>query len=251
MDRSAPTEFLKPIEQKAVLGSDRDLWVSLYKALLFIHVMGAIKSGTLNLEHSYKYRTLDNYMIDRDRWQRDEQTLLARAGLASFVEAKQVLDELDRDLYAQYLRTNRNLVEGNNSWVKLNKDNTLNISTPKVDDADVMPLQNFFPERDYISLLEVLSTVNRYSGFLDEFQHWQQRYHRPKPPQKTFYAGIIGLGCGIGTRKIARISRQILFQAIANGSVVSWQHINLLGEYDFSDEKLKDSVGIKPPKLAA
>jgi len=42
--------------------------------LLFIHVMGAIKSGTLNLEHSYKYRTLDNYMIDRDRWQRDKQT---------------------------------------------------------------------------------------------------------------------------------------------------------------------------------
>jgi hypothetical protein len=89
-------------------------------------------------------------------------------------------------------------------WVKLNKDNTFTISTQKVDDADVMPLQNFFSERDYISLLEVLSTVNRYSGFLDEFQHWQQRYHRSKPPQKTFYAGIIGLGCGIGTRKIAQ-----------------------------------------------
>jgi hypothetical protein len=31
---------------------------------------------------------------------------------------------------------------------------------------------------------------------------------------------------------------------------MSWQHINLLGKYDFSDEKLQDSVGIKPPKLA-
>ena len=46
-------------------------------------------------------------------------------------------------------------------------------------------------------------------------------------------------------------SREALRQAVANGSVVSWQHINLLGEYDFSDEKLQDSVGIKPPKLAA
>ena len=27
------------------------------------------------------------------------------------------------------------------------------------------------------------------------------------------------------------------------------QHINLLGEYDFSDEKLRYSVGIRPPKL--
>ena len=45
--------------------------------------------------------------------------------------------------------------------------------------------------------------------------------------------------------------REALLQAIANGSVVSWQHINLLGEYDFSDDKLEDSVGIKPLKLAA
>ena len=37
--------------------------------------------------------------------------------------------------------------------------------------------------------------------------------------------------------------------AIANHSVISWGHINLLGEYDFSDEKLRDSVGIPPPKI--
>jgi hypothetical protein len=36
--------------------------------------------------------------------------------------------------------------------------------------------------------------------------------------------------------------------AVAHGSVIPWQHI-LLGEYDFSDEKLRDSVGIRPPKL--
>jgi hypothetical protein len=38
------------------------------------------------------------------------------------------------------------------------------------------------------------------------------------------------------------------FDAVAHGSVISWQHINLLGEYDFSDEKLQDNVGIRPPK---
>lgn len=29
---------------------------------------------------------------------------------------------------------------------------------------------------------------------------------------------------------------------------IAWGHVNLLGEYYFSDEKLKDSIGIKPPK---
>ena len=34
-----------------------------------------------------------------------------------------------------------------------------------------------------------------------------------------------------------------------NGSAAAWGHLNLLGEYDFSEDKLQDSVGIKPPKL--
>jgi len=47
------------------------------------------------------------------------------------------------------------------------------------------------------------------------------------------------------------VTRNILLEAVANGSVASWQHLNLLGEYDFSDEKLQDTVGIKPPKMGA
>jgi hypothetical protein len=43
--------------------------------------------------------------------------------------------------------------------------------------------------------------------------------------------------------------REELLQAIAHGSAAAWGHLNLLGEYDFSEDKLQDSVGIKPPKL--
>jgi TnpA family transposase len=73
----------------------------------------------------------------------------------------------------------------------------------------IRPKEEDRPDRNYVSLLEVLATVNRYSGFLDDFQHWQQRYHRERPPQRIFMAGIVGLGCGIGTRKMAQISNQI------------------------------------------
>jgi hypothetical protein len=45
--------------------------------------------------------------------------------------------------------------------------------------------------------------------------------------------------------------RQALIDAVRAGSVVTWHHINLHGEYDFSDEKLQDSVGLQlPTKLA-
>ncbi len=32
---------------------------------------------------------------------------------------------------------------------------------------------------------------------------------------------------------------------------MAWAHINMLGEYDFSDDKLSDALGILPPKKAA
>ena len=44
-------------------------------------------------------------------------------------------------------------------------------------------------------------------------------------------------------------SREAFLDAVAHGSAVAWQRLNLLGEYDFSDEKLRDSIGIRPPKL--
>jgi hypothetical protein len=40
----------------------------------------------------------------------------------------------------------------------------------------------------------------------------------------------------------------ILLKTIATHSPIAWAHINMLGEYDFSDETLQDSTGILPPK---
>jgi hypothetical protein len=46
-------------------------------------------------------------------------------------------------------------------------------------------------------------------------------------------------------------TKEILRRTISMYSPMSWMHINMLGEYDFSDEKLKDAVGILPLKSVA
>ena len=43
--------------------------------------------------------------------------------------------------------------------------------------------------------------------------------------------------------------RRELFESLRGGSIIAWAHINLLGEYDFSDEKLQDSVGLEIPQI--
>ncbi len=45
--------------------------------------------------------------------------------------------------------------------------------------------------------------------------------------------------------------RAELIEAICNGSVATWKHFNLHGEFDFSDERMVDSVGITVPKNPA
>jgi hypothetical protein len=65
---NAPMAFLNPDEREAVSPKDGAFRVSLYKVFLFRHVAGAIKAGNLNLEGSYKYRPLDDYLISRERW---------------------------------------------------------------------------------------------------------------------------------------------------------------------------------------
>ena len=45
-------------------------------------------------------------------------------------------------------------------------------------------------------------------------------------------------------------ARENLLRLIKVHSPASWGHINMLGEYDFSEEKLRDTLDILPPKKA-
>ena len=95
--------------EEAVCTGESGFRVSLYKALLFIHIQKALKSGTFNLRHSYKYRSLDGYLIERKQWEQERETLLAQAGLQAFNDPHNVLTELDETLYQRYLDVNNKI----------------------------------------------------------------------------------------------------------------------------------------------
>ena len=59
-DLTVPMTFLTPVERRAVQHPEGTLRVTLYKMLLFVHLMRCLKSGTINLLDSYKYRPLDD-----------------------------------------------------------------------------------------------------------------------------------------------------------------------------------------------
>jgi len=220
LNPAAPTEFLEPHQQQLVCAESGSLRASLYKALLFIKVAEGIKAGTLNLRSSYKYRSLDDYLIPTDAWFAHRPEYLRRSDLIPFEVCRATLDGLADTLHHQFCATNRHILDGNNPHIHFRKDGSFHVSTPKADADDHAPLTGYFPENRYISLLEVLATVNRLSGFIEDFQHWQVRHNKRRPPDRTFFAGIIGYGCFIGTHRIARISKWINETELDNA--VNW-----------------------------
>ncbi|TLP55538.1 hypothetical protein FEE96_22760 [Parasedimentitalea maritima] len=203
----APMDFLYAGQKAALVRADGSFRRSLYKVFLFQAVATAIKSGDLNVEQSYKYRPMDAYLIDKERWQREKIHLLERAGLTEFVDPAPALATLNSALSAQYQATNGRAAS--NPHLKLRKDGTFHIATPALDAREADPLGYLFPQRHDVPLAQVLETVNNHCDMLRSFEHWQQTNVRQAASHPALLAGIMGLGCGIGVRKMARISSSV------------------------------------------
>ncbi|OZA18742.1 MAG: hypothetical protein B7Y02_01335 [Rhodobacterales bacterium 17-64-5] len=168
--RTAPVAFLDPAEREAV-GNGADFRPSLYKVLLFQHLTKAIKPGSVNLPQSHKYRPLDGYMIGADEWRRDRDQLLAQAGMTGFSDPGPMLSVLKHALDAQFVRTNANIAQGKNPHVKVTATGHVKLGTPKQEEVEATALSRYFPQRHYVPLTEILSTVNAVSGFSDSLSH--------------------------------------------------------------------------------
>jgi TnpA family transposase len=219
LDRTAPAAFLTG-DERAAVWKDGKFRISLYKVLLFRHVAGAIKSGSLNLEQSYKRRPLESYLIEQSRWLAEREQLLERAGLSGFKDPAPVLEELDAALQSRFEDTNRAIAEGKNPHFKMLTGKAFRVSTPKQDEEESEPLRQFFPERHCVPLTEILATVNLHTEFTAELRHLRQTHVRPVS-EKLLLAGVIGLGCAIGSAKMAQISPSIA--AAELDSAINWR----------------------------
>ena len=108
-----PLDFLSAQEIQAVQ-RDGTLVKSLYKCLLFFHVAQAIKSGRLNLRHSYRHRAIQDYLINKKYWQANKAQLLKETGLLPFADGDAYLESLKQAIDDRYIEVNERFLAGNN-----------------------------------------------------------------------------------------------------------------------------------------
>ncbi|MEW6558175.1 MAG: Tn3 family transposase [Elusimicrobiota bacterium] len=216
-----PLNFLDIEEEDLIFDVNGKFRISLYKALLFIKISDAIKSGNLNLNYSYKYLSFDNYLLPEDHWEANKDLILERAGLSKLCSFEKIKPHLEKEVKTLYEKVNHNIFTGKNKYIKFDsKGNMKNIITPKIDKEYTYKTSRLFSKVKFVSLLEILSTVNDVTNFLDPVKHWMIKDVRKNPELKNIIAGIIGYGCNIGANKIAEISRDINKDELYN--TINW-----------------------------
>ena len=240
----APTGFLSIGEQSALNNADGKFRISLYKVFLFQHITAAIKSGDLNLARSYRYRPMDAYLINPERWSGETFRLLERAGLAEFADPETVLAALNDALTKQYQRTNASAPS--NPHLKVRADGSFHIATPGVGSEKADPFEELFPNQHDVPLAQVLETVNNSCGMLGALEHWQQTRAQLTASRPVLLAGVMGLGCGIGVRKMARISSRVTESELEHA--VNWR-FSLENIRTANDIVIKAMDGMELPDL--
>lgn len=207
--KDVPMQFLNDYQKTLMSDHEGKINVSLYKVLLFGKIADGIKSGALNLLYSFNYKAFDEYLITKETWDKQKEELLFKSGLDKFSKFKNLETKLRKTLNEQYRITNLNIEIKNNLYAEIKENGKLRVSTPKTEKAELINNISLFPNNKFISLFEVLFSVNNATNFSEYFEHWQLKYNKVRPNDKTFFAGIVGFGCNLGINKIARISKSI------------------------------------------
>ena len=202
----APKDFLSDEEKMAVYESGK-FRVSLYKALLFFHVSDAIKNGTLNLKYSLKYRNFEDYLINKDEWEKNKETLLKVHELDGLKDYEEFIKPVKEKLEQSFKQTNENIKKGFNTYFTATDDSYI-LKTPKLDkEENDESISKYFPSSEYISIIDLMRAINEETDFLSSFQHYNQG--NSKSNHNLLLAALLGYGCNLSLPKMGKISKGI------------------------------------------
>ena len=218
--KSSPVKFLKENEAN-ILYIENKFRVSLYKALLFVHMADAIKkSSHLNFIHSYRYKAIQEYLIDEKDWQSQREKLLFNAGLDKVANFNTTIDLLKTLLDDKYKVVNERFLNGKNQHLKIDNNGKTIIATPSIESDDTKYIASLLTQIGVVPIIQVLTDINAVVNFTNSFKHFSIKYKKMKQKPSTIFAGIIGKGCNIGVDQIANISVGVLEDTLKN--TINW-----------------------------
>lgn len=216
---NAPRDFLTKAEE-ALVFCEEEMNTPLYKCLLFFHIAASIKSGELNLVYSYRFRAIQDYLIDKAYWESNKNKILAETGLTKFADGEHYMEQLKGILDDKYHTVNTRSIDGLNPYLKFDLSGKPVVRTPSIELENKEYIATTLSDNGYIPILNLLKDINNITDFTKGFKHFSNKNSKMKPSEEVLLAGIIGKGCNIGLHKLANISTGISEHVLYN--TVNW-----------------------------
>lgn len=220
----SPIGFFTNDGHEVLFDENKKIRKSLYKILLYMHICAAVKSGELNLQYSYRYKAIHEYLIDKETWKKYRDELIKSAQLENFADCKKLLEHLKQCLDEKYKKVNVRFSEGRNPYLSFNKKNQVYITTPALPEKETKYIAALLEQSGFVPALQILTDVDKVTKFTDCFNHHAVKHVKQQQSPAAYFAGIIGLGCNIGVRKMGQISLGINENTLVN--TVNW-HFSL------------------------
>ena len=214
-----PSAFLTSRDHAAVY-SDKGFSTPLYKSLLFVHMADRIKSGHLNLQNSYCYRAIQDYLIPLAEWETDKKRILRECGLDEYADGAQVLASLKSRVHERFRTVNEGFLAGTNPYMLVGAGRRCRVRTPKTDYESRSFIASTLTQQGIVPILDLLKGVDRVCQFTGAFKHFSTKHSKMKLTNEALMAGILAQGCNIGLGKLAKISTGLEIDALRN--TVNW-----------------------------
>ena len=202
-----PLDFLSLTQRAYVLNAQGRLRTPLYKALLFLEMATAVKSGQPNFTCCHQYRAFEHYLLPAAQWAKQREALLEQAGLSAWRDFATVQATLQAQLQAQFAATNAHLSGADNPH--RTPAGRYRLTTPRLPAEQPRLPAHLFPRHRAVPLREVLTSVARLTQFDTAFGSLPSKHARTPPSLSQLLAALVGLGCNLGLRRLAQVAPQV------------------------------------------
>lgn len=216
--KSSPIEFLNALEYK-VIHQDDAFNTSMYKAIFYVKIYNAIKSGALSLLKSYRYMPIESYLIEKEAWDKNKNKILKQTDLQAFQDIDKILIRL-QTLDQRFYEVNQRIKDKINKYVVTRPNGEITTYTPATPKPDYESIVSLIGNDTYVPILQMMLDTNEAVKFTNNFTHHKIKGSKATPQDEMFFAGIFALGSNIGMHKLASTATGISYNTLVN--TVKW-----------------------------
>lgn len=197
-----------------------------YEAYMNILLKNGLESGDIYSRESLSFKSLEDDLISKSRWESERENLLKKAGLHSFLNVDTLLAELEMQHETKLKQVNKRINRGQNKYIQVEKKTgKWNLPYP----TEEPEIENsVYREFGQIDVADLLHLVNQECRFTNAFTPLVGSTRKTARFIQAIFADITAFATNMGVGKMANISD--FSEAVLRGAASSFIRLETLKE---------------------